>query len=182
MGDFFIPFFTIAVAEMLDKSQLAILLLASRYKNHTALFGGIMLAFLLLSALAILAGSFITTLIPPLVLKYSAGALFILFGVLSFRHDSDQQTLKNTKRSAFITGFTLIFLAELGDKTQLATALFATQYNAWLVFAGAFLALTSLAFLAIKIGGYLEQKLNKNILQKIAGVVFILLGALFILL
>lgn len=181
MSDFFIPFFTIALAEMLDKSQLVILLLAGRYKSHTSLFAGITTAFILLSALAVLTGSFIASLIPQSVLQILAGLLFILFGVLSFRSDSDKQKVKTTQRNAFITGFSLIFLAEIGDKTQLATTLFATQYNPWFVFLGAVLALSLLALLAIKIGGLLAKKLDKNLLQKIAGVVFTLLGLGFIL-
>lgn len=181
MESFLIPFVTIALAEMLDKSQLAILLLAGRYKNHTSLFSGVAVAFLLLSALAVLAGSFITTLIPPLVLQIVAGILFILFGLLSFREDHEKQSLKKTGSNAFLSGFSLLFVAELGDKTQLATAAFATQYNPWLVFLGSFLALVFLAFLALKVGKYLAVRLNKNVLHKSAGVLFILIGIGFII-
>lgn len=182
MDSFFVPFITIALAEMLDKSQLAILLLGGRYKNHLTLFLGVSLAFLTLSALAVLAGSFITNLIPPLLLQIGAGTLFILFGLLSFRHVTDgKQSLKKTDSNAFFTGFSLLFVAELGDKTQLATAAFATQYNPYLVFLGAFLALSLLALLALKVGGYIADRLNKELLHKSAGVLFILIGIGFIL-
>lgn len=171
---------TILLAEMLDKSQLAILLLGSRFKNHLSLFFGVTLAFFSLSALAVLAGSFVTTLIPQMVLQIIAGVLFILFGILSFRHDEDKQTLKKTTGNAFLSGFSLLFLAEMGDKTQLATATFATQYNPFLVFLGSALALTFLAFLALRLGKMLSQRLNKEFIHKIAGVVFILLGLGFL--
>lgn len=181
MEDFLIPFGTIALAEMLDKSQLAVLLLAGRYKNHVTLFSGVMLAFLVLSILAVLAGSFATTLLPQSFLQIVAGILFILFGILSFRHEEEKQSLKKTGSNAFVTGFSLLFIAELGDKTQLATATFATQYNPWLVLLGAFFALTLLGFLALKLGGYLADHLNKELIHKIAGVIFVLLGIGFLL-
>lgn len=180
MDGFLIPFITIALAEMLDKSQLAVLLLAGRYKTHTSLFLGVTLAFLALSALAVLAGSFVTGLIPQQVLQILAGILFILVGILSFRHDADEEKIKASHGNAFMTGFSLLFLAELGDKTQLATAVFATQYNPLLVFFGAFLALSTLAFLALKVGKVLAKKLNKNLIHKGAGIIFILLGLLFL--
>ena len=70
----------------------------------------------------------------------------------------------------------MIFLTEWGDKTQVAAALFATQYNAWLVLLGTMLALSLLSLLAIFFGKILHKKLNQRLLKKVAGVVFIILG------
>jgi putative Ca2+/H+ antiporter (TMEM165/GDT1 family) len=76
----------------------------------------------------------------------------------------------------------MIFLTEWGDKTQVAAALFATQYNAWLVLLGTMLALSLLSLLAIFFGKILNKKLNQKLLKKVAGVVFIILGITFFIL
>jgi len=75
--------------------------------------------------------------------------------------------------------FGTVFLAELGDKTQLATLLFAAQNPAakWLVFAAAAAALVVAAGLGVLAGGFLSQHVNTKLLTQIAGVGFILIGA-----
>jgi putative Ca2+/H+ antiporter (TMEM165/GDT1 family) len=75
--------------------------------------------------------------------------------------------------------FGTVLLAELGDKTQLATLLFATRSpeHKWLVFAAAAAALTVAAALAVLAGGFLSQHINTKVLARLAGVAFILLGA-----
>jgi putative Ca2+/H+ antiporter (TMEM165/GDT1 family) len=75
--------------------------------------------------------------------------------------------------------FTTVFLAELGDKTQLATLLFASnaQYNRWLVFIAASLALTFAAGLGVLAGGLVEKYIDTRMLSIIAGAGFIAIGA-----
>ena len=75
--------------------------------------------------------------------------------------------------------FGTVLLAELGDKTQLATLLFATRHpaNRWLVFAAAAGALVVAAGLAVLAGGFVSQHVNTNLLARLAGVAFILIGA-----
>ncbi len=81
----------------------------------------------------------------------------------------------------FITTFGLIFLAELGDKTQLATMLMATQSkDLWSVFLGAALALVFSAFLGVLLGATLTRHIPTHYLQGGAGIAFILIGILLI--
>lgn len=77
------------------------------------------------------------------------------------------------------TVFAAVFIAELGDKTQIATLLFAAdqQVNKWLVFAGASLALICTSALGVVAGGALSHVLNPKLLGSIAGVGFIAIGA-----
>lgn len=69
----------------------------------------------------------------------------------------------------------------MGDKTQLAAALFATQYNPYLVFVGVILALFTMSVMAVYLGKIIMERVDKNIISTIAGILFIVIGALFFL-
>ncbi|MDP2217991.1 MAG: TMEM165/GDT1 family protein [Methanolobus sp.] len=84
-------------------------------------------------------------------------------------------------KSPFMSGFWLILVAEMGDKTQLAAALFATQYNPLLVFVGVMLALFILSVMAVYLGKIIMDKVDKRTISTIAGIMFILIGASFFL-
>lgn len=177
-----IPFFAIFLAEFLDKSQVSIILLSSRTRHHLQLFLGAMLAFLIADGVAILIGSFVTTLIPSLVLKLLTGGIFILFGIITFlRKDKNQEEKKTTVNNAFITSFGIVFLSEWGDKTQLTAGLLATQRNPILVLLGVMAAFTLLSLLAIYAGKLVGRNKNKELLNKLAGITFIILGIIFLL-
>jgi putative Ca2+/H+ antiporter (TMEM165/GDT1 family) len=79
----------------------------------------------------------------------------------------------------FITAFGLIFLAELGDKTQLAAVIMASKTGKpWQVFLGAALALTVLTFVGVFLGAGLAKVVPQAIIQKVAGVLFVVFGVL----
>ncbi len=174
--DFFIPFVAVALAEFGDKTQLAVLTLSSKYREHTALFCGAMLGFLLVDGIAILFGSALTQYIPLFFIKIIAGSLFVLFGILTFR-SKDGEVLKIKNGSAFHAAFVLIFLAELGDKTQIAAALFATQYNLFLVFFGVMAALAVLTGTAIFVGKKMKEYIHEKYLKWGSGILFLVIGA-----
>lgn len=176
----FVPFLTILVAEFLDKSQLSILFLASKTRHHMQLFLGTILAFVIVDGLAIVFGSWLTSFVPDNVLKLIAGIGFIIFGILAFRNSDEDKHVSQTGKSAFVSGFTLVFLSEWGDKTQLASAIFATQYNMVFVFVGVMLALILLSSVAIFVGKALSKRINKILISRVSGGVFILLGLLFL--
>jgi putative Ca2+/H+ antiporter (TMEM165/GDT1 family) len=72
-------------------------------------------------------------------------------------------------------------MAEWGDKTQIAAAMFATKYDAWMVLLGCMTALTLLSVMAIYLGKFILDKVNPKLMTKIAGAVFILTGMSFFL-
>lgn len=80
---------------------------------------------------------------------------------------------------SFLIVFGTVFLAEIGDKTQLATLLFASEpnNNRWLVFVAASLALVAAAAIGVLAGGLLEKLVSPSILQRLAGVGFVAIGA-----
>ncbi len=78
----------------------------------------------------------------------------------------------------FATVFTTVFIAEIGDKTQLATVLFASEAKAskWVIFAGAALALTAAAGIGVLVGAQLERFVSPRTLKLVAGIGFIAIG------
>lgn len=176
LQSFFTPFLTIFLAEVLDKSQLALIVLSTKHKQYRLLFLGSLLAFIVVDGLAIVFGSFVASLIPELIVKIVAGISFIIFGLLSFRQDTDEEKTKKHSSNAFINSFLIIFFAEWADKTQLAAGVFATQFDPLFVFLGVVSAMAILSFLAIILGSFLAKRINRTLLHKIAGSAFIAIG------
>ena len=180
--DFVIPFLAIAIAELGDKTQLSILLLSSRTKKYSYIFLGVFLAFLIVDGVAIVAGNLLTSFIDVTILKIVSGIIFIIFGLYIFFNKKEEKEEKKYDKNIFISAFLMIFLTEWGDKTQVAAALFATQYNVLFVLIGTMLALSMLSLMAIFFGKILRERLNQILLKKIAGIVFIILGLTFFIL
>jgi len=182
LNDIIIPLLAVGLAEMGDKTQLSVLLLSSRTREYAQLLAGIMLAFLLADGFAILVGSWVTNVIPVHLVKLVSGAVFILFGVMILRGDKEEEEESRlSPRSAFVSGFSMIFLSEWGDKTQIASALFATEYDPRLVFVGVMTALLILSAMAIYLGKFLAGRIDRKRITRIAGVVFLLIGLSFML-
>lgn len=180
--DLLIPLIVTGLAEFGDKTQLSILLLSSRTKKHLHLLLGVVLAFLIVDGVAVLIGSWIINIVPINFLKIFSGAIFIIFGVIIVREKEVKGKSKFYSRNLFLSSFVLIFITEWGDKTQIALGIFATKYNPVMVLIGALTALTVLSIMAIYLGRFISNKLDKKkVLTKIAGTVFILTGISFFL-
>ena len=179
MQEFFITFLAISLLELGDKSQLSIFILSSRTKNHFQLLLGVMLAFLIVDSAAILLGTWITTIVPISILRIVSGTIFIAFGlfILIFSKDDGKETATN--KSAFRAGFFLIFISEWGDKTQIASGLLATNYSLLPVFLGTMAALFVISLIAIYLGKFASERLDKRLIAKVAGALFILIGVSF---
>ncbi len=91
--DILIPFLAVGLAELGDKTQLAVLLLASKTKKHLQLLSGVILAFIIADGLAILLGDFIKNIIPMNYIKIGAAIIFIIFGIIILI--SDKKIKKN---------------------------------------------------------------------------------------
>lgn len=168
-----------AVAELGDKTQLSILLLSSKTKKHLYLLVGVVLAFLIVDGIAIAAGSWVSSIIPLRMVKILSGIMFIVFGLVMLIRKEKEDEPKKFYNNPFMAGFVLILLAEWGDKTQIASALFATKYNPVLVLFGTLIALTLVSIMAVYFGKFIAERINKKILTKVAAVVFIILGVVF---
>ena len=173
--DFIIPFLSIGIAELGDKTQLAILYLASNTRKYFQLLFGVILAFIIADGLAIILGDMITRFIPLQYIKIISGTVFILFGILSLLNKNKEESESKLK-SPFFTGFVIVLVSEMGDKTQIASGLFAAKFHPALVFLGVITALTMLSVMAIYLGKSILNKLNRKLVSHIAGVLFILIG------
>lgn len=168
----------IFLAEIGDKSQFVCMLLASRHRA-LPVFVGALLAFAILNLLAVLVGASLAQAIPLLPLKIAVALLFIFFGIQSLREqggDDDENIVEKSGRSVLITAFVMIFMAELGDKTQLAVAGLSTTAEPVAIFIGATLALALTTLLGIIGGRWITRKLSITLLHRIAGILFIGVG------
>jgi len=173
--DFIIPFIAIAFAELGDKSQLIIMFLASKTRKWFMVLLGAMIAFFIIDGAAILFGRYMSHLVPYYILSTIAGIIFIAFGIFMLVRKV-RKYKKMSLRNPLISTFGFVFLAELGDKTQITSGLFAMVYNPWMVFVGVMLALLLLSLVAVYVGAFISEKVNRRALSIISGLAFILIG------
>lgn len=172
----FSTFALVFLAELGDKTQIACMTLATRYPARKVLLG-VSLAFVVLSVLAVTVGKLLTQLVPPYLLSLVVAGLFFWFAWQSLQaEEEDEEAAGNGQKGAVMAAFSMIFFAELGDKTQLATAGLATELAVVAVAIGACLALISSAALAIWLGKAMRSKLSPTLIARGAAVLFALFG------
>jgi putative Ca2+/H+ antiporter (TMEM165/GDT1 family) len=169
-----ISFGLIFLAELPDKTTYTVLLLATRSRALPVLIGS-WAAFVVQGLVALALASLVMRL-PEQVVRWSAAGLLMLFGLLLLlRNPSEESLQPKTGRRAIAEAFVLVFLAEMGDATQLGTvALVARFREPWSVFTGATLALWSVSAIAIAVGNALGTRLPRRPLRKAAGAIFCL--------
>ena len=118
---------TVALAEVGDKTQLLALLLAARFRTPWPIVAGILVATLLNHALAAWFGSLVAGWLTPQVLRWVVAASFIGIALWTLRPDQLDDDTPLPGRSAFLTTTVAFFIAEIGDKTQVATVLLAAR-------------------------------------------------------
>lgn len=170
------------LAELGDKTQLMTMTLAHRYPVRPVL-AGVFAAFLLLNLLAVLLGAALYRYLPQSAVLLAAALLFLYFAWRSWREADDteaqEDVAKMGARGAFISSFVLIFVAELGDKTQLALiALAASSGALWSVFTGGTLALWTVSAIGVFLGSTLLRKIPPHWMHRIAALLFAFFGLL----
>jgi putative Ca2+/H+ antiporter (TMEM165/GDT1 family) len=166
----------VVLAEMGDKTQLLAMAFASRYKWQTVMWG-VFVATLVNHLLAVVAGNYLTRLIPLSYIQIAAAASFILFGLWTLRGDTLEGEDKRFNYSPFWTVAVAFFFAEMGDKTQLATVALATQYQS---IVGVWLGTTSGMLVAdaigIIVGIVLGKRIPERFIKWFAAIIFIGFG------
>ena len=173
------PFGLVFLAELGDKSQLVCMALAARHRHWPVLLGAVA-AFLLLNTLAVVFGAGLSHWVPERVLAAIVAMLFAGFGILSLRAREEEEQGDIEERSGhgiFVTTFLMIFLAEMGDKTQIAVAGMASTLPIIPVWIGATLALITTSALGVVAGRKLLRKIPIHRLHQISGVFFLILAA-----
>ena len=139
MESLYIPAFIVALAEIGDKTQLLALLLAARFRRPWPIIWGIVVATLANHFAAGAVGKWVSTFFSEATLSWILAACFIAVAAWTLIPDKlDDDEESHLKRyGPFLTTLTAFFLAEMGDKTQVATVMLAAQYpHFWLVVAG----------------------------------------------
>ncbi len=128
----------VAIAEIGDKTQLLSLILAAKYRRPLPICIGILIATLLNHALAGLLGATVAAWLTPTVLKWAVALSFLAIGLWTLIPDKlDDAAAKPVVRGVLPATVIAFFLAEMGDKTQVATVVLAAQYSPlWQVIAG----------------------------------------------
>ena len=180
MGDLLASFGLVFLAELGDKSMLAALALAARYRPLPVL-GGITIAAFTMLGLSVVLGAALGAALPERALTIAGGVLFIAFGLWTLRPEDDEDEDADLKGSSVLLGVTGAFLiAEFGDKTMLATvALGGTQapLPTWI---GASLGMTAASGIAIAIAAVLGARLPERVVRLIAAGAFLVFGVLML--
>jgi putative Ca2+/H+ antiporter (TMEM165/GDT1 family) len=167
----------VALAEIGDKTQLLSFVLAARLRKPWPIIAGIFVATI---ANHLLAGSFgvwIASMIAPHWLPWITGAVFVAFGLWTLHPDSLDDDPRMHRAGAFVTALVAFFIAEMGDKTQLATVALAARFDALVaVVMGTTVGMMLANVPAVLIGDKLAQKLPLTAIRWIAAAVFILTG------
>ncbi len=170
----------IALAEFGDKSQLVCMTLAARHRGLPVVLGAVA-AFALLNLLAVAFGAAVAAWLPEWAVTLAVGALFLVFGINALRYsdDEDDETLEEKPgHGIFATTFLLIFLAEFGDKTQIAVAGLGSTQPATAVWAGGTLALAGTSLLGVIAGRRFLNRVPLLWIHRISGAFFLTLAAL----
>ena len=164
--------------ELPDKTLMATLVLSTRYRPLPVLLG-VSAAFAVQCAIAVTAGHLLTLLPERLVagvvaVLFAVGAVILLRG--GDEEDEDVATAGAAQRgpvAVAATSFGVLFAAEWGDASQLATAALTARYEDPLsVFVGSFVALVTVAGLAVALGGIITRRIPLRLVQRVAGVLF----------
>lgn len=170
----------VALGEMGDKTQLLAMLLAARFKKPVPIMGGILLATLANHALAGAMGGWVAAALGPDVLRWVIGVSFIAMAVWMLIPDKVDEDLALQSTATWgVLGTTLItfFLAEMGDKTQIATVALAARYAdvVWVVM-GSTLGMMLANVPAVYLGDKLAQRISMGWVHGVSAAIFVILG------
>jgi Ca2+/H+ antiporter, TMEM165/GDT1 family len=178
MTAFWIAFFFVFIAEMGDKTQLVALAFATRYRASVVL-AGVFGATLLVHLFSVFLGEMAGLALPVFWINLLAGLAFIGFGIWTLRGDKldEKEKLDRGRLGPLMTVATAFFIAELGDKTMLATVTIASQQQSFIgVWTGSSLGMVVADGLAIIVGKVLGKQLPEKLIRYGASVVFFASG------
>lgn len=184
MESLFVSTGVVALAEIGDKTQLLAFILAARFKKPIPIILGILAATVVNHGLAGALGAWITSAVSPEVLRWVLGLSFIGMAIWTMIPDRIEEEETQVAKRFGVFGATLItfFLAEMGDKTQIATVAMAAHYAApIMVVIGTTLGMLIADVPAVFVGDKLASKIPMRLVHSIAAAIFTLLGVVTLL-
>ena len=182
MEAFLISTGIVALAEIGDKTQLLAFLLAAKFRKPWPIIAGILIATLANHALAGALGAWITSVVEPQTMRWVLGVSFIAMAIWTLIPDKlddegDSAGIRYGATSVFGTTVIAFFLAEMGDKTQVATVALAAQFNALVaVVAGTTLGMMIANVPAVLLGNKIANRIPVRLVRGIAALIFLSLG------
>ena len=174
----------VALAEIGDKTQLLAFILAARFKKPVPIILGILCATVLNHGMAGALGAWITSVVSPEAMRWALGLSFIGMAIWTLIPDKieEEETQVAQRLGVFGATFITFFLAEMGDKTQIATIALAAHYAApLLVIAGTTLGMLIADVPAVFVGNKFAEKIPMKLVHSIAAGIFALMGVLTLL-
>ncbi len=172
----------ILIAELGDKSQLLSLAFATRYPAWLVLLG-VAIATLLMQGAAVVLGTTFAMVLPTAPIQIVAGIAFFIFAAWTLRDEADTDEVDRPplrSRMALLTIAGAIVLAEFGDKTMLVTLTLAATNDPWGTWLGASAGMFGANVVAVIAGAVLGARLPRRPVRLLAGVAFVLFGALLL--
>ncbi len=178
MSPFWISLIYVFIAEMGDKTQLVALAFAAKYKTMTVL-AGVFLATFAVHLISVMLGEAVSHALPIFWIKLLAGISFIFFGLWTLRGDTldEDEVKKTSKFGPLLTVAITFFLAELGDKTMLATITIASeQKDFYAVWIGSTVGMVLADGLAIIVGKVMGKNLPEILIKYVGAAIFLISG------
>ena len=170
----------VALAEIGDKTQLLAFILAAKFRKPVPIIAGILVATIANHAFASALGSWITAMVAPETMRWALGLSFMAMAIWTLIPDKfEEDDAKLARYGVFGTTLIAFFLAEMGDKTQIATVALAAQYQSLIsVVAGTTLGMMIANVPAVLMGDRIAHKMPVRLVHAIAAAIFALLGVM----
>ncbi len=183
MEAFLISTGIVALAEIGDKTQLLAFILAAKFRKPVPIIIGILVATIANHAFAGALGSWITSMVAPATMRWVLGVSFIAMAIWTLIPDKlEEDDTKLARYGVFGTTLIAFFLAEMGDKTQVATVALAAQYQSLIaVVAGTTLGMMIANVPAVIMGDRIANKIPVRVVHAIAAAIFAVLGVMTLL-
>jgi putative Ca2+/H+ antiporter (TMEM165/GDT1 family) len=175
----FVPTLIVALAEIGDKTQLLALLLAARFRKPLPIILGIVVATLANHFLAGAAGNWVAGLFSPVTLSWTLAASFVAVALWTLVPDKldDDESSSFKRYGPFLTTLIAFFIAEMGDKTQVATVMLAAQYPHFvLVVIGTTLGMLIANVPVVLVGNFAAERLPLTLIRRLAACAFVALA------
>lgn len=180
MQAFLVSFGAVALAEIGDKTMLLSLVLAAKFRKPWAICAGILIAALLSQTIAAQLGAWLAQWLTPEIQRWLIGGSFLVvaaWALLPEKMDSQDEAPPTRGRGALLTTVVAFFLAELGDRTQIATVVLGAQYQAlWQVIAGGTLGLLVANVPVVWLGARYARKLPSRATRYASAALFAAIG------
>jgi putative Ca2+/H+ antiporter (TMEM165/GDT1 family) len=173
----------ILITELGDKSMLMSMIFSARYKKRLLVLTSVILALATVTIIGIVIGFIIFEIIPEIYLNYISGSIFIILGIyyiINSRRETEDLSI-DTKVS-FASIYSLTFISEFGDKTQIAIiSLIISTMEPIGVFIGAIIGFLVINLMAVYVGEKISKKISINLIKTVSAIIFIIFGILTIL-